>query len=475
MDTVLIEDILKTDASLAALSHLEKTEYKGETLLLGNLLESFEKGFEPGSENYTLVSDSNFIRISDLNDYDLTFVLNEKIQKIIPPKSQQSMVYTGDILYQTASNVGNVCIYMDSKPAYYNSHLVKLNFIKDREYLFAFLKSNISKSQLGIAGSIKGVDNFRKEFLTGLKVVFPTIDNHESPEQVKKYISDIVKNLIHKEVLVKNKNKQIDSIIMNELNSNSLIDNFDYSLPRINDFLDENRIDTSVMLESYKELERKILNYKNSYYYLSKYSISPGVTPKDHIYSDEKNNTNSLWITPKNLDQRKLVFKTYIDTKTKSKVKKNDIIISGIRYVGNGFYINGNEEVYANQNTLIIRSSESDSEQRVLLCYLTSEIGRKMLLHRRVMGTVPILYKEQLIRVPIPNLPTQIKETIDKLYYNEVEFDLGELDYENYYRERNLKLGIYQLNEEIIKLQEHLNELMVKISSNQKIDIKYEF
>lgn len=475
MNTVNISKIIERESSLAAISHNKKTEYKGDILPLGDLLQDYKKGFEPGSSNYVVESDYDFIRISDLNDYDMTFKLREKIQKILPPENEQPMVYKGDILYQTASNVGNVCIYTDDKPGYYNSHLIKLDFKKDKEYLFAFLKSDISKEQLSIAGSIRGVDNFRIDFLTGLKVVYPTKANHDKPDQVVSYIKDLVNNLIDKEEEAKFKNKLIDDRLVNELENNKKDRSYNFKLPTKSSFIKENRIDTSIFLDEYKKLEFLIESYQYGVYYLNREDIFPGYTPKDHVYSDEKNPTNYLWVTPKNLEQRKLIYKTYIDSKMATKVQYNDIIISGIRYVGNGYYVNSKDPVYANQNTIIIRSSESAVEQRFLLCFLTSSIGRKMQLSRRVMGTVPILYKEQLVRIPIPCFRDEFKVEIANFYFREEEFNCdNEKDYIHYAKKRNKRLGIYQLNEEILILQERLNSLMNKIVNNEKIIFEYD-
>ncbi len=469
-----LDDIKKNIFSLAAVSYGKQSIENDRIIKLKKLLMETIKGAEPGSDKYVKSSDYTFIRISDVNDYDYTFDLSDKVQNVAKQNSFFPEVVNGDVLYQTASNVGNVCIYIGEKPSYYNSHLIKLDFKRNREYIFAFLKSSIAKKQLKIAGSIKGIDNFRKEYLEELNIIFPSTDNNESPEKVITYVEELVKNLLDKEKCIKEKNNNIDNIIINEINSNNKCTRYVSKLPTIYEIMKEGRLDTSIYTDEYKEIIHKIDDYKKGVYFLGKENVFPGYTPKDHIYMDEKDDNNYLWITPKNLEKRRLLFKTYIGTKKKTRVIKNDIIFSGIRYLGNCIFIDSDEEkVYANQNTLIVRYSDDVIEQLFLLCYFSSSIGRNLKMLRRVMGTVPILYTDEFIKIPIANFDYKLKEDISKLYYNDVLKDCKySLDnYLNKEKLRNQQLGIHQLNYEISVIKERLEEIMIQIANNEEVSI----
>lgn len=472
-DSISLDDIEKNLFSLAAISYKHETIENDRIVKLNDLLDDRVKGSEPGSNQYLVNSNYNFIRISDVNDYDYTFDLSDKVQKVAKQKETFPKVKKGDILYQTASNVGNVCIYVGDTPSYYNSHLIKLTFKRNTEYIFAFLKSSIAKKQLRIAGSIKGVDNFRKEYLEEMKIIFPSYNNSENPENIIDYVECLVKNLLDKEECIKLKDSEIDNIFIDEINNNNKNTKYISKLPSIKEILGEGRIDTPIYVDEYKEVIHKINDYEKGIYYLEKENIFPGYTPKDHIYSDIKEENNYLWITPKNLEKRRLLYKTYIRTSKRTRVEKNDIIFSGIRYLGNCIFIDTDEKIYANQNTLIVRQSSDIVEQLFILCYFSSLLGKNLKMKRRVMGTVPILYADEFIKIPIPKFDYNIKQKIAEIYYNN---EIKENDYtlDNYLEKeklRNRKLGIHQLNTEIDEIKIQLEDIMKKIVNNSKIDI----
>ena len=94
-------------------------------------------------------------------------------------------------------------------------------------------------------------------------------------------------------------------------------------------------------------------------------------------------------------------------------------------------------------------------------------------MKRRVMGTVPILYADEFIKIPIPKFDYNIKQKIAEIYYNN---EIKENDYtlDNYLEKeklRNRKLGIHQLNTEIDEIKIQLEDIMKKIVNNSIIDI----
>ena len=236
----------------------------------------------------------------------------------------------------------------NGKKAFYNSHIRKLELKKDKYYIFAVLKSKFGKEQVDVTGSIKGVDNFREEYLLNTKISFPTTKNNPSPENIEKLVSVIVQNIIDKEEQIRAKNKLIDEKIEQELRENQKENSFSYAYPKINEIKEEERFDTGLFETEYKEYEFLLKNYGNGYYFLDPTKISPGVTPKDYHFSDSKRSIYfSDWVTPKNIGGRQLLFNAYIYTKTKSKVKKFSLVINGIRYVGNGIFVEEGQTIYS--------------------------------------------------------------------------------------------------------------------------------
>lgn len=468
-----ISQVMSNELALSPFNHRMIICKNNNLKFLSELVLLNEKGFEPGSYSYINFSNNHFIRISELSDEYYTFDITEATNKIIPPKNKQIQLSKYDLLYQTASNVGNICFYIGSDNAYFNSHLRKID-LKDKYYCAAILKSNFGRQQVEVLGSIKGVDNFREEYLLNTVIPYPTFQNNQNPNDVIIYVSMLMQNIINKEENIKIKNELIDNLIFEELTQNQKKDIFKYVFPKINEIKSEYRIDTILYTEKYKRLEYLVTNYKNGYFYIPESSIKPGKTPDDYFYTNYKANNTYYWVTPKNIAQRRLIFRTYLHTKQKSNTKKLSLIFSGIRYVGNCYFVeNEKDPIFCNQNTLVINHSDKIEEQLFILCYFSSQIGKKLQLMQRVFGIVPILYSKDFAKIPIPKIPTKKQKEIIVEYYNSVNFD-SDLTLNNYLikeKVRNTKLGIFQLNSEILDLKEKLELIIDKIINEQKIDI----
>ncbi|MGG5342097.1 restriction endonuclease subunit S [Enterococcus sp. AZ192] len=478
--TISIKEIIKNHYSLSALDYRAMSNSsESEGIAMIDLITTMEKGFEPGSENYVEESSYKFLRISDLDDDSAVIFLTNEV-KNIKSVNLDKQVRKGDILYQTASNVGNVCFYYDEKPAFYNSHLLKLDLkMEDKFYVFAFLKSSFSKTALNVSGSIKGVDNFRKDIIENQKIVFPNKENYKDPNLIKQYVELLMESIIQKEIEIKEKNEQIDAFFSEELNKDSDQFKLNYSYPTKTQFLIDNRLDSHVFSRDYKLIEHNIKQYSDGFFYLDSENISPGRTPKDRIFSEESLPGNYLWLTPKNMKGRLLHYQTYIHTNDGVSLKKDDVVISGIRYVDNGVFISdAGKKVYTNQNTLIIRHSEDRETQIFILLFLTSSVAKELVYSRRIMGTVPILYASQLCKIPIPNFSKVKREKVVELFFNEMPLLKDTDNFKEYLNEankRNKAMGIYQLNEELLYLRDILNETIGNIVNRKKIVVSLPF
>jgi len=288
-------------------------------------------------------------------------------------------------------------------------------------------------------------------------------------------VSLITQNIINKEEQIKFKNRLIDEQITKGLKENQKSTALQYSYPKLSELKKENRLDTTIYTPKYKVFENLILNYTDGYFFLDEKLVSPGVTPKDYFFSDiKKSEKFKDWITPKNIEQRQLSSRTFIYTKTSTKIKKYSLVLNGIRYVGNGVFIENEKEFFTNQNMLIINQFKEQSKQLFLFCFLTSNIGKSMQISRRNFGIVPILYTENLCKIPIPNFEEKKQKEIVKNYYNKVDV-LTNISLDNYlteHKKRNKKLGIFQLNMEIFELKEKLENLVDKIVMDEQVKIE---
>lgn len=466
-------DFIKNEYSLSADTYSPNIKLKSQSAIpLTELITAVKKGVEPGSSQYFHNAPNYFVRISDIDSINSTFYTDEKMRKIAT-QNKAPLLNKGDILYQTASDVGNVCMYLDNAPAYYNSHLLKIEVdIKYKYYVFAFLKSSVSKNFISISGSIKGMDNFRKDFLNKQLIAFPNPKIYINHNEIINYISNLMMNLIDKEFEIQRKEKEISLLIENELSSSY---NYKYNYPKISDLKNENRIDANIYTSEYKMKEHNILTYKHGYFYLNADKIKPGKTPKKRIFKNENSGTDNIWITPKNIRNSLLHYETYISTDSSNTLTYNSIILSSIRYVNNGVYIDKNldNNSYANQNTLIINEFEESDKQISILLFLTSDFCKNLLYGRRVVGTVPILYSSQLARIPIPKFKSDFRKKLVTLFYNEKSTTYkGIDDYIEKEKTRNKDLGIFQLNNEAMRLRNKINMIFDNIINENNITIE---
>ena len=384
-----------------------------------------------------------------------------------------------DILYtSTGSNnrIGDCALANEDLENSYSSHIFKLNLKNNTQnfYIFAILKSSYGKESCDLLVPKAGIMRRGGDRFLDIQIPFPTIANHLEPQQVQDLVSVLVQDIIDKEEQIKAKNQRIDQLIETELKDNQKNNTFNYKLPKISEIKREGRMDTGLYDRKYKDISNLIQNYSKGFYFLDQKKIKPGQTPGDYIFADyQKNSQFKSWITPKNIDGRTLSFKTYIRTKANTKVTKNSLIVNGIRYVGNGILADQDSLIFCNQNTLIINQFGDQIKQSSLLCFLTSKFGKAMQLVQRNFGIVPILYAENLCRVPIPDFPELKQIEIAKEYYNQVHPNQN-LTLENYLeleKQRNLKLGIFQLNMEIFDLRNKLEEIVDRIVNEQPVDI----
>lgn len=448
--------------------------YKLSALLRNNF-----QGQEIGSEAYFKKSKYRFLKTVNINK---KFILDEtSIEYCIPINTRYPKKGNIFIVKDGAGQgLGEVCYYhldnkieLDSISAGVLSIDVKADY---KFYVLGILKSQHFKDFVNLHTPEGSTIRHSKKIALEYIVPFPTSKCNAKPDDVQKYVSLIVQDIIHKEEVFNRKNVLIDTIIGNELKENQNSSDFKFLFPSINEIKNEYRMDTILYTDKYKRLEYLVTNYKNGIFYIPEAAVSPGKTPGDYYFTNYKSDNTFEWITPKNLSQRRLIFKTYLHTKQKPVTKKYSLIFSGIRYVGNCYFVENNKElIFCNQNTLVINYSDKIEKQLYILCYFSSQIGKKLQLMQRVFGIVPILYSKDFAKIPIPKIPIKIQKEISKEYYNPIEPNKG-LTLDNFLdkeKSRNNNIGIFQLNSEILELKERIATIVDKIIKEEKINIEF--
>jgi hypothetical protein len=412
--------------------------------------------------------------ISSMDSLLLNSEIGENISPIIFSKSLKKLTQNSWLISRNAS-LGKLSYVNKDTQMILNGGISSLTFRKEVNfYVPAFFISNYAKIILEKMTSGGGTQqNAKRGDVLNIPIPFPTTDNHENPDLVQEYVSLLVQNIIDKEEQIEVKNKKIDQLIEGELNQNQKNNQFTYKMPTRSEVVDEERFDAGFYDGEGAKLEQKILQYQNGYYKINKENIRTGNTPKDYIYATEYKSGFYSWITPKNINGRTLSEITYLRSNKKSPVSKYSIILTGVRYVGNGIICNGELAMYSNQNTLIVKQFSDLMNQVFLLCFLTSDIGRALQMRRRITGIVPILYLDDLAKIPIPSFPEPKQQEIAREYYNEINV-ISEFNLTNYlelHKQRNRQLGIYHLNMELFELREELEKLVYHIVMGLEIKI----
>jgi len=445
---------------------------------LSDLLTDNFQGQEIGSDAYFKKSSYRFLKTVNITD---KIILDEtSIEYCIPigtRKPKQGNIF---IVKDGAGNgLGEVCYYhIDNKKGFdcISAGVLAIDVkLEHRFYVLGILKSQHFKDFVNLNTPEGSTIRHSKKIALDYFITFPTTKNNKKPKDIERYLSLLAQNLIDKEIQFNRKNSLIDSIIESELENNQKPDKYKFKYPSINEIKKELRTDTILYTDKYKRLEFLVTNYKNGFFNIPETAIRPGKTPDDYYYTNYKADNTFDWVTPKNLSQRRLTFKTYLHTKQKPITKKYSLIFSGIRYVGNCWFVEDEQSpIFCNQNTLVINHSEKAEEQLFIMCYFSSQIGKRLQLMQRVFGIVPILYSKDFAKIPMPNFPLGIQKKIAIEYYNNLPTD-KELTLENYLEKekvRNSKLGLFQLNTEILELKEKLAIVVDKIIKEEAIVIE---
>ena len=450
------------------------------------------KGFEPGSKEYVDFSENYFIRISEMDDLGFSFDVKKDTKKIRPVVNENKNRYidNGDICYQTASNVGNVCFYKGIK-AFYNSHIRKLELKKDKYYIFAVLKSKFGKEQVDVTGSIKGVDNFREEYLLHTKIPFPTTKNNPAPENVEKLVSLIVQNIIDKEEQIRAKNKLIDEKIEQELRENQKENSFSYAYPKISEIKEEGRLDTGLYETEYKNFNFLVKNYAEGFFKLEDkgYEISRGqnlqITNIGKSYYSEKKLNNKFYtmIFSSDISEDSVAIgKSYLGNIRKLKCIENEDIIfcsRGAQFGRVAVFPEIEKNTITNIDNMHIKNKSANLPEKIYICQFLRHLRKiKHLYKIAIFGNGSFSFtKYHLLDLSFPDFPEHKQKEIAKLYYNKLykNTSLTFGDYLEKEKVRNKQLGVFQLNMGIFRLRDILEELIHKIVMEEKIVITFDY
>jgi len=318
--------------------------------------------------------------------------------------------------------------------------------------------------------------NAKRQNVLDVPIPFPTTKNNAKPDRVERLISLITQNIIDKEEQIQKKNNQIDELIEIELKDNQKEAKFQYRYPTREEIFDESRLDTGLYEIDFKQVDFLIRNYNWGYFKIPFDKIRTWQTPKDYYYPKERiNEVIKLWITPKNLSNNILSNKLWIHTKQINTIKDGDILFGSRGTVWDVFFYDEKTlgKSYVNQSVSSISIDGLLHNKIFALTYFSSFSFKKIISKYIYKGTVPAITPDILSQFLIPKFPESKQREIADVYYNLLEKN-SELTLENYLekeRERNKKIGIFQLNMEIFSLREKLEDLIDAVVMEREVEI----
>lgn len=451
--------------NLKSISQLVNDEGVGEQINVDEYLNF--------NSNYTLVT------ISNMGKCIIDETQGERISPFIYKDSAKKLS-KGDVLVSRNASLGKITLVNKDFNGILNGGISYLKFKEDKKYYaFAFFLLDYGADYLTVLTSGGGTQkNAKRQNLLELKIPFPTSANHKTPELIEKYVSLLTQNIIDKEEQIEIRQKNIDELVYIELKNNQK-SSFSYSLPKKSALLSNNRIDSGLYTEKYKEENHLIENYKNGFSTISASKFRSGSTPKTRIFNASKSTLK--WVTPTNISDEGFYNPIEkISMPTSNNLKKDCILFINRtskgkkgEYVGiTCFYdVSYFGEGQHNQGLYRIEHLSKD-EMIFTTAFMNSRIMRKLCGNISIGSKMKEMKSYDFATLKFPKFDKSLKQKIGKLYYNNI--NKTNFDFDNYLENekvRNQELGIFQLNTEIIEIKKELDIILNKIITEETITL----
>jgi hypothetical protein len=424
--------------------------------------------------NYTLVT------ISNMNKCIIDVSRGEKISPDIYNSSSKKLK-EGDVIISRNASLGKITLVNKSFKGILNGGISYLRFNnKHKYYVFAFFLLEYGADYLKVLTSGGGTQkNAKRQNLLDTKIPLPTHKNNENPDFIREYVSVITQNIIDKEEQVEKRQCLIDDLIYSELLGNQK-SKFKYNLPKKSDLLNHKRIDTGLYTEKYRKENHLIENYIKGYFQIPVDKFKSGSTPRIRIFNGSK--FKYQWVTPTNItDEGFFVPVDTISTPKTNNLNKDCILFINRtskgkkgEYVGITCFYDFGYYGLGQHNQGLYRIDHLKKDELLFIsAFMNSKIMRKLCGNVSIGSKMKEMKSYDFATLKYPNFEKELKKKIKNLYYFEkpkTEYEL--YDYLAKERNRNNKIGIFQLNTEIIELKNKLKEIIDRIINEQPIKIE---
>ena len=457
---------------------------------LSVLISRYLVGKSMTSDCYMKKSKYRFLKTVNISN---NYILDYSNIEYCKPFSNSSPIHNSILIAKDGGGegLGEVSIYKNEDCIYSDFICGEiLNLVIKQPYLyyvFGMLKSMHFKNYMDVNTPQGSTLRHSKLVALDYKIPFPTSANNRNPDDVIKYLSLIVENILDKEERIQEKNKKIDNLISDELESISATKIFTYDYPKKSEFIDKGRMDTGLYEKLARQIEHKIKNYKNGFNNISTFfNYSRGQNLQisqigNSYYSKEaKGNFYRLFTNVEMQDNRTISEFRWLGNKNKLAVlPKNVVLLSADGTVGRSLFVDDFDNTITNIHPWIITAKQNDLPicERIFLSMFLSylrNIGYLDKIKDKANGGG--LKKQHLDKwILIPNFPQILKQQIAEEYYN-VCHKNEKLTIANYLVEeklRNEKVGIFQLNMELFALREMTEKIVDDIINENSIKIDF--
>lgn len=453
--------------------------------LLDRSLNVKDKGLEVGSNNYTKYSPYRFVRTKSLQSDSYLLKLSRQTAPPIMPSSFKSYnLSEGDILISKDSNIGETVILdRDHSDFMLSGGLYRLPISKHKYYVLAITKSDYFRTQLEFLASRGATIRHAKTLFLDCRIPFPS----HNKEAVQSYVEMLVKAIISKEKLIKQKHHEIIKKIETELLENQKAKNFVYEYPSINEINTNSRMDAGFYGKEFKKIMFLVRNYTNGFSSLDKQGLTliPGPSLEIRLLGTRIDSVKPekgfyRLVTPKQITSYGTVTNfEYIGTDYRiPSLKKGDILFGESGTGRSLVYMDNDNRTITNAHGHVLRPHTSSLDNVITIRCLLAYFKEKGLIDLlTVGGSGGHLSPAYFDRVDIPNFREDMQKELSRLYHNNVsDYQLAKATLSNYLDEDNswsAQVGIVQLDQSIKKIKLALEETIERIVLDQEVEINF--
>lgn len=470
--TISFKDLVSNETSSMSPSDYPTIKVNGDFEYLSKFISFIAYGKEVGGFNYMENSKVKFIRTKCLQENSILLNMDEAIG-INPVVFRNFNLVEGDILIVKDSNIGEVCYLDEDLPNYaISGGVVKINLNDelDKFYILGIMKSSFFKEQIDLMTPKGATIRHSKDSFKWAKIPIA-----KTQYTITK-ISLLTKALIKKERELRDKFKQINQLITDELINNQKQNSFNHKMLTYKELMYKNRFDTGLYSKDTQETEYLIKNYKNGsdsivnqgFYSTRGQNLAVSVIGKS-IYSDTyKSNFYQLFL-PTHITKYGTVNKIIYFGNSKRLIPlKNEDIIFGAEGFEKGrshILIDKDGKLTTNYHGTILRHDTAPIYKKIFVkCMLDWFRERGIIDAYAVGGNGGSFSTKYWDMLHFPLFDDGKQEEIAKLYYNPSDKYLDHIenfDFESFEKldlNVTIQSGILDLDLQIKTIKEIIDQ-----------------